>query len=180
MADISAFKAQMITGGARANQFRVEISFPAIVPNGALAGQKLQFLAKSTSLPASTLSDVAVMYRGRPVHFAGEREFAPWSIDVYNDNDFGVRNAFEAWVDSIQNAENTNGIQAPALYQVDMSVIQTDRNDLPVKKYTFKDAWPMEIGTIALDWEQNNQIEIFPVTFQYNYWMSPSGQGALG
>jgi T4-like virus tail tube protein gp19 len=180
MADISAFKAQMIQGGARANQFRVEITFPAIIPNGALAGQKLQFLAKSSQLPASAVSDVSVMYRGRPVHFAGEREFAPWSIEVYNDNDFLVRNAFEAWIDTIQNSENTNGLQSPALYQVDMAVIQTDRNDLEVKRYTFKDAWPTEVGAISLDWESNNQIETFPVTFQYNFWTSPTSQGALG
>lgn len=179
MADISAFKAQMIQGGARSNQFRVEINFPSIVPNGSLAGQKLQFLAKSTQLPQSSVSDVAVMYRGRPVHFAGEREFQPWNIEVYNDNDFVIRNAFEAWIDSIQNAENTNGIQQPSLYQIDMSVIQTDRNDREVKRYKFVDAWPMEVGAIALDWENNNQIEVFPVTFQYNYWTSPTSQGVL-
>lgn len=179
MADISQFKAQMIQGGARANQFRVEITFPSIVPNGALAGQKLQFLAKSSTLPQSTVSDVAVMYRGRPVHFAGEREFQPWGIEVYNDNDFVIRNAFEAWIDSIQNAENTNGIQQPGVYQVDMSCIQLDRSDREVKRYRFVDAFPIEVGSIALDWETNNQIEVFPVTFQYNYWTSPSSQGVL-
>lgn len=172
MAEIAAFKAQMIQGGARANQFMVRISFPPIVPNGALAGQKLQFLAKSASLPASTVSDVPVMFRGRPVHFAGEREFQPWSIEVYNDNDFVVRNTFEAWVNLIQNASSTNGIQEPADYQIDMQVMQMDRNDNIVKEYSFKDAWPMEVGQISLDWEANNQIEVFPVTFQYNYWVN--------
>lgn len=179
MADISQFKSQMIQGGARSNQFRVEITFPAFVPNGSLAGQKLQFLAKSSTLPQSSISDVAVMYRGRPVHFAGEREFQPWNIEVYNDNDFVIRNAFEAWIDSIQNAENTNGLQSPGLYQIDMSVIQLDRADREVKRYKFVDAFPMEVGSIALDWENNNQIEVFPVTFQYNYFTSPTSQGVL-
>jgi len=168
----------MIQGGARSNQFRVEIVFPAIVQDGTSAGQKLQFLAKSSQLPQSSVADMTVMYRGRPVHFAGEREFQPWSIEVYNDNDFSVRNAFERWIDSIQNAESTNGIQNPGQYQVDMSVIQTDRNDREVKRYKFHDAFPIEVGSIALDWEANNQIEIFPVTFQYNYWTSPTSQGA--
>lgn len=169
----------MIAGGARSNQFRVEITLPTIVQNASVAGQKLQFLSKSAQLPASQVADVAVMYRGRPVHFAGEREFSPWSIEVYNDNDFLVRNSLEAWVDSIQNAENTNGLQSPLLYQVDMSVIQLDRNDMEVKRYTFKDAWPTEVGQIQLDWENNNQIEVFPVTFQYNYWTSATSQGVL-
>lgn len=177
MASIAEFKAQMITGGARPNQFRVQITFPSIVPNGSLAGSKLQFLAKSSSLPSSTLADVGVMYRGRPVHFAGEREFSPWNIEVYNDNDFVVRNAFEAWVDTIQNAESTNGTLSPLLYQIDMQVQQLDRNDRIVKEYTFHDAWPVDVGQIGLDWEANNQIETFPVTFQYNNWVSASSQG---
>jgi hypothetical protein len=117
------------------------------------------------------------MYRGRPVHFAGEREFEPWNVEVYNDNDFTVRNAFEAWIDSMQNAESTNGIQSPVLYQVDMAVVQLDRADREVKRYEFKDVFPLTVGSIQLDWESNNQIEIFPVTFQYNYWTSPTSQG---
>jgi hypothetical protein len=55
-----------------------------------------------------------------------------------------------------------------------------DRNDNIVKEYTFKDAWPMEIGQISLDWEANNSIEIFPVTFQYNYWTSSSSADVNG
>ena len=173
MATIDQFKAQLIQGGQRVNQFRVSITFPNIVPSAALAGQKLQFLAESAQLPQSSVSDVQVMYRGRPVHFAGEREFEPWSIEEYNDNDFVVRNAFENRINLIQRGDSTNGIQAPGQYQVDMQVIATDRNDRPVKTYTFKDAFPTNVGSIQLDWDANNQIAIFPVTFQYNYWSTP-------
>lgn len=177
MASITDFKAQMISGGARPNQFRVQITFPSIVPNGSIAGTKLQFLAKSSTLPSSSLADVGVMYRGRPIHFAGEREFQPWNISVYNDNDFLVRNAFEAWVDTIQKSTSTNGTVSPLLYQIDMQVQQLDRNDRIVKEYTFYDAWPVDVGQIQLDWDANNQIETFPVTFQYNSWVSASSLG---
>lgn len=166
----------MINGGARSNQFRVQVTFPPIVPNASLIGQKLQFLAKSSSLPSSNLADIPVMYRGRPVHFAGEREFEPWSIEVYNDNDFGVRNAFETWIDLIQNARASTGLIQPALYQAVLNVYQLDRNDNVIKQYDFDSAWPMNVGQIALDWDANNQIETFPVTFQYNFWTSPTSQ----
>lgn len=176
MASISAFKSQMIQGGLRLNQFRCEITFPNIVQLGQAAGQKLQFLAKSAQAPASNVSDVVVNYRGRPVRFAGEREFEPWSIEVYTDTDMIVRNAFESWINLIQRTDSTNGIQQPALYQVDMSVVMTDRNDRAVKKYTFKDAFPTNVGALQLDWDLNNQIGIFPVTFQYNYWTADGVQ----
>ena len=179
IANISEFKAQMQTSGARANQFRVQITFPAIIPNAALAGQKLQFLAKSSSLPASSIADISVMYRGRPVHFGGEREFEPWSIEVYNDNDFIVRNAFETWVDTVARTDSTLGAMQTAVYQYDMQVQQLDRNDNVVKEYTFHDAFPVSVGAIQLDWDVNNQIELFPVTFMYNYYTTPSAVGVL-
>ena len=170
MADITQFKAQMLTGGARPNQFKCIIAFPGIVSGGGIAGPKMEFLARSASLPESILADVAVPYRGRVVHFAGEREFQPWNIEVYTDNDFVVRSAMEDWVNKIQNAATTNGILEPLAYQTDIQVYQLDRNDVIVKEYNFKDAYPLTVGAIQLSWDAANQIETYPVTFQYNYW----------
>lgn len=172
MSNISEFKAQMTSGGARPNQFRVFITFPAGVNNASLVGQKLQFLCKTASLPASKVGDTEIKYRGRQVHFAGERDFQPWEVTVYCDNDFVVREAFENWAFAIQSTDSTSGTQSPSAYQVDMTVQQLDRMDRVVKEYTFHDAWPSEIGNIALDWDQNNSIETFNVTFTYNFWTS--------
>jgi len=170
MAQISEFKAMMTGGGARPNQFRVELGFPSFVSTGAVVGLKAMFLCKAAQLPASTVEDIAVQYRGRPIHFAGERTFAPWTITVYNDTDFAIRNALEVWSNGVQNLSSTNGITNPRDYQSDMNVNQLDRNGAVVKSYKFIDAYPVEIGAIALDYETGNQIETFDVTFQYNYW----------
>lgn len=178
MPSISDFKAQMIQGGFRPNQFQCAIVFPAIVPNGGPAGQKTQFLAKSSQLPSSTISSVPVSYRGRPVKFAGEREFQPWTIEVYTDTDFMVRNAFEAWIDTMQKASSTNGQLLPSTYQSDLYVQALDRNDRIIKTYKFIDAFPTEVGSIALDWGTNNEIGTFSVTFDYNYFESSDAQGA--
>lgn len=171
MATISAFKAQMQGGGARPNQFRIDLAFPSFVGGAAAsAGLAAQFLCKSASLPASTLEDTITMFRGRPVHFAGERVFQPWTVSVYNDTDFLIRNVMEAWSNGIVNLTSTNGILRSADYQVDLSVNQLDRNDNVIKTYRLFDAWPQEIGPIQLDFESNNQVEVFEVTFMYNYY----------
>jgi hypothetical protein len=172
MADISAFRAQMSRGGARSNQFLVVASFPqGLVANGQLASSKIQFLAKGASIPSADVADVPVMYRGREVHFAGERTFQPWQISVYNDNDFTVRSAFENWVNAISNADSTNGTMLPQSYQTDLEVHQLDRADQVVQKYKFVDAYPMNVSEIQLDWADNNQIQLFNVQFVYNYWV---------
>jgi len=177
MANISDFKAQLIGGGARANQFRVDLAFPTYVTASQVAGIKSQFLCKAAQLPAATIEDVPIQYRGRAVHFAGERTFAPWSVTIYNDTDFSIRNAMEQWSDGVQNLAASTGRTNPRDYQVDLLVHQLDRNGATVKTYRFVDAYPTEIGAIALDFDTANAIETFDVTFTYNYWTSTTGTG---
>lgn len=180
MANISDFKAQLTGGGARANQFRVQITFPSFVNLGIVAGLQTQFLCKSAQLPASTVENFGVQYRGRAVNFAGERSFAPWTIQVYNDTNFNIRNAMEQWSNGIQNLAATTGLTNPRDYQVDLAVHQLDRNGATVKTYNFIDAYPTEVGSIELDYDTVNSIETFPITFQYNYWTSNTSTGGGG
>jgi hypothetical protein len=175
MATIQDFKSNMIGGGARNNQFMVQLSFPSYVTLGAVAGQRAQFLCKAAQLPASTIADVPVQYRGREVHFAGERNFQPWVVTLLNDTTFGVRNALEAWQGGIQEYSLTTGRITPSEYQVDMSVYQLDRNGAILKQYDFKDAYPTTISTIQLSYDQPNTIEEFEVEFVYNYFTSTTG-----
>lgn len=180
MANIADFKAQLTGGGARANQFRVELTFPSYVNAGAVVGVKSQFLCKAAQLPGSTIDNIPIQYRGRAVNIAGERTFAPWSISVYNDTDFAVRNAMEVWSNGIQNLTTTDGRVNPRDYQVDLQVHQLDRNGAIIKTYKFVDAYPIEVGPIALDFDQVNTVETFDVTFQYNYWVSNTATSAGG
>lgn len=179
MANISEFKSQMLGGGARANQFRVELSFPSYVANQIVVGQRAMFLCKAAQLPASTIENIAVQYRGRPINFAGERTFSPWTITVYNDTDFAIRNALEQWSNGIQNYNATTGIVTPTQYQADLSVTQLDRNGAPIKQYQFVDAYPVEVGTIELDYEAGNAIETFTCTFQYNFFTTNTATAEL-
>jgi hypothetical protein len=176
MANINDFKAQMRGGGARPNQYRIILSFPAglSISSGAYVAAKASFLCNATSLPASNVANVPVGYRGRTVNFAGERSFQPWNINVYTDVDFDVRNAMEEWQSKIQNYAATNGETDPVMYQSDMVVEQLDRNGAVLKYYVFKDAYPINIGEIQLSYNTDNQIETFGVTFQYNYFTSSS------
>ena len=178
MANIADFKAQMIGGGARPNQFRVELTFPSYVTLGVVAGQRAQFLCKAAQLPGSTIENIPVLYRGRPVNFAGERTFQPWTISIYNDTTFGIRNSLEQWQSGIQNYNSTTGRVNPTDYQVDLNVHQLDRNGAIIKSYKFHDAYPTSISAVGLDFEQQNAIEQFDVEFTYNFFTSNTGASA--
>ena len=182
MATISEFKSALIGGGFRPNQFLVQLNFPNFVGAGAIAGQQAQFLCKAASLPASDIENIQLAYRGRPVNLAGERSFQPWQLSIYTDTSFNVRNALEQWSDGIQNYDTTEGLVNPTQYQVDMNVHALHRDGSILKSYKFYDAYPMQVGAVVMDYESNNQVGIFDVVFQYNYFTSDTGRagGSFG
>jgi hypothetical protein len=171
MANINDFKAKLAGGGARANQFKVTMPFPGYAQVGGEI-EELAFLCKITQLPAMTVGSIVVPFRGRQIKIAGDRTFADWTITVINDTNFKIRNAFERWQNGINNMTDGEGLTNPADYQVDAFVDQLDRNGATLKSYTLRGAYPTEIAAIELDYGNNDTIEEFQVTFNYQYFES--------
>ena len=171
MPNINDFKAKLAGGGARANQFKVTMPFPGYSQVGGEI-EELAFLCKVTQLPAMTVGMVTVPFRGRQIKIAGDRTYADWTITVINDTNFKLRNAFERWQNGINNATDGEGLTNPADYQVDAFVDQLDRNGATIKSYTLRGAYPIDIAQIELDYGNNDTIEEFQVTFNYQYFES--------
>jgi len=168
MANINDFKAKLAGGGARANQFKVTMPFPGYAQVGGEI-EDLAFLCTATSIPAMSVGGVTVPFRGRQIKIAGDRTFADWSVTVLNDTNFKLRNAFERWQNGINNMTDGEGLTNPVDYQVDVFVDQLDRNGNTLKSYTLRGAFPTDIAAIPLNYETNNAVEDFDVTFQYQY-----------
>jgi len=168
MANIADFKAKLSGGGARANQFKVTLPFPGFAQIGGEI-ETLAFLCRATSIPAMTLGEVDVKFRGRSIKIAGDRTVAPWTVTVYNDTNFLLRNAFERWNNGMNNMTDNEGLTNPADYQVDVFVDHLDRNGNTVKSYTLRSAFPTEVGAIELTYDEQSAIEQFQVTFAYQY-----------
>ena len=174
MANIDDFKANLIGGGARANQFRVTVTPPSGIAIG-LDVRRASFLVRASILPASTLGEIEVPFRGRNIYVSGDRP-APetWSTTFFNDTDFMVRNAMELWHNGINDFANNTGVIAPSDYQTDLFVEQLDRDDTVLKTYIFRNAYPLEIASIDLTAESADSIEEFEVTWRYQHY-EPSG-----
>ena len=174
MANIDDFKANLIGGGARANQFRVTVTPPSGIAIG-LDVRRASFLVTASILPASTLGEIAVPFTGRNIYVTGDRpEPETWSTTFYNDTDFMVRNAMELWHNGINDFANNTGVIAPSDYQTDLFVEQLDRDDTVLKTYIFRNAYPLEIASIDLTAESADSIEEFEVTWRYQHF-EPSG-----
>ncbi len=180
---VQEFRSALARDGARPNLFKVTIpSFPAFatsVPNigegNTTVERKLSFMARAAQLPGSTVNQVPVMYFGRELKFSGNRSFADWTITVINDEDFLIRNSFEAWLAGLNS--HTSNLRDPrainnAQYQTDAFITQYSKEGEEIKEYKFVGLFPTDITPIELDWGSNDTIEEFAVTFSYQWWES--------
>lgn len=175
--NIEQFKNKLTGGGARANMYRVNGTFPAVAvaQSGINPADHIQFLVSAASIPQVDTGVVTTFFQGRQFVQAGDRNFQPWTITVLNDTGYPLRKAFEAWSNRINSIESNTSRLGLSEYAQQWRVTQLDRQGRDVQTYQFIDCWPSLISDIQLSYEQQNSIETFQVTIQYQYYQIGSG-----
>jgi hypothetical protein len=170
MANIDDFKASLIGGGARANQFRVTITPPSGIAIG-LDTRRTSFLVKAATLPTRTIGEIELKFRGRTIYMAGDQTpVDAWETTFINDTDFGIKNAIELWSNGINGFATNTGVIAPSDYQTDLTVEQLDRDETILKTYILRNCWPTTSGSaIDLSMDTESTIEEFSVSWRYQY-----------
>jgi hypothetical protein len=179
MANLDTFVSNLAGGGARANQFTVTIVGGA-APGGM---ETVPFLCRSAQIPAMTIGEVAVPYRGRQVFVAGDRTFDAWTITVFSDAAMALRKSFETWQNNIARSgtgfDATHGALSTTDYYATAHVVQQYRIGVPAASYKLLDVWPQTVDAIDLAWDTNDAIMEFGVTLRFNYMKSDGiGTGA--
>jgi hypothetical protein len=83
-----------------------------------------------------------------------------------------IRNAMEQWMGGMEDYATKFGQLQPSQYQRDLQVFQLDRNGNALKSYNIRDAFPVDLSPVGLDFGANDQISSFTVTFQYQYFVT--------
>lgn len=161
-------------GGARPTLFSVVLTIPSNITAiiGGIsrdAEEKFTFTCKATAAPASSISAIDVNYFGRTIKVAGDRTFQDWNVTVINDEDFLVRDTFEAWHNAINTIVSNKKLVVGNSYTGTGLITQFDKNGQPIKAYNIVEAFPTNISDMALSWDSQNTIQEFGVTFAYNY-----------
>ena len=174
MANLSGFTQALQGGGARANQFMVTMG-----GTGATGlTNNFHFLCRSAQVPALTIGEVAVPYRGRVIYLAGDRTYDAWTVTIMNDRNYSVRAFLENWMDDMSDIGGTtkaNAISA-ASYYANATVQQLDRNNKSIRTYKLEGLWPTTLDAIDLSYDANDAIEEFGATFRFN-WLTAGGGG---
>lgn len=169
--NINDFKSKLTGGGARPNLFKCTITNPTIAAG--IDPELSSFMCKGGTLPASTIGEIAVPFRGRELKVAGDRTFENWTATIINDTSFALRNAFERWMNSINaHAAGTALSTNPTDYQAQIYVSQLDRKGDVLKQYIIEGAFPVSVSAIDLSFDTNDAVEEYTVDFAYQYWLS--------
>ena len=177
---ITKFKASLKHGGARPSLFKVIFDYPSGIPE---PPTRASFLVKATTIPASTIGSYDVYYHGKTIKVAGDRTFDTWDTTIFNDEDFGIRNTLEWWMNAISNHKlNTRNKEVfntsegdVAKYKSTLKVIQYSKAGEELRNYEFVGAWPSALSTINLDWATASEIEEFTCTWVYDSWHTKDG-----
>jgi len=171
--------------GYRPNLFRVEMFMPKL-----FGWDNFSFKAKATSIPGSDIGVASVFFYGREVKLAGNREFGPWTVTVYMDeNDFGgsgTRGIFESWLyyinEHIENKRTVGWNSADyAGYFGDGYVYpQSKDGQYDLALYNMISCYPIDVGPLQLDWGDDNRVAEFTVTFDYQWWNETFNSTTLG
>jgi len=168
--NISGFVNAFAGGGVRTNLFMVTGNIPGYSNNRAIS-----FLCKAAQIPASSLGQIEVPYRGRRIKLPGDRTFQDWTITVISDANMSLRSAFEYWSaifnSHVSNVSANNFMQ----FMPTWSVTQLLRTGDALRTYNFIGCFPSEIGAIDLSYENNDQIAEFQVTINYSWWEAAAG-----
>ena len=180
---ISNFK-DGFNGGTRANRFVVGLD----VPTGVDAPNTTWYHVIAAKLPESELGSISVPYRGRIAHFAGDRDYKPWTVVVLDDTgSTKLWHTFQQWSSLLSNhatnqvddktykaGVNLKTIKFKQLHDPTTGAAQSEPFDV-VREVELYHAWPSEVGQIGFDMGEGGSLISFPVTFTYDYYKITTG-----
>tara|TARA_Y100001951_G_C11207479_1_gene220915 strand:+ start:19 stop:702 length:684 start_codon:yes stop_codon:yes gene_type:complete len=166
--NLAAFTSAMRGGGARANQFEINVGRPG------MDDEFFTMMCRSGQIPGLTMGEVTIPYRGRAIYAPGDRTYDAWTVTCYNDANYDIRGILEQWSNELQDIGSTTGARSNSIYR-QAFVNQLDRNNRVIRGYALYGAWPTTIDAIDLAFDTNDTIEEFGVTFRFNYMTAHRG-----
>lgn len=148
---------------ARNNLFEVEIPY---------MGELFRFTCKAAPMPAAQVENIPVSYQNRKYNIGGDRTFDAWTISIYNDEEHDTRQKALDWQAIVAGQGNIITGGKPSEYKKTGTIRQLARDGESVtKEYTMYGMYPTLVGEIQMDWDTNNEVEVFELTLIYDYWV---------
>jgi hypothetical protein len=139
---------------------------------GTTVSELLQFACKKIELPSSAFNVVSTNVNGSIKNRAASRDYDPITMEFYIDSKYLVYQFFLSWHNLIMNTFNKRRSYPKDYLSAQSSLILWDNENKsfnPSQDITFANIWPSEIGKVTMDWEDDSQVMILPVTFHFDH-----------
>lgn len=176
--------------GVRQNRFLVKVKWPTLGTGGANSGggggivggsedpTETSIYIKAADIPESSIGVITVPWMGRAIKFSGERTYVDWSIQIYESNNSmaDLRRNFEIWMEAMDN-RNTHNISYNVTADWEVWYNDVKQNDTVTNPAGFtrgiklKNCFPINIGTLQMDYDLADSFSVFPVTLGFDYWV---------
>jgi hypothetical protein len=120
----------------------------------------------------ATVNSISIPYRGRLINFAGDRQYSPWVVGVYDDgNSQNIWTALQRWKEALDGHWThrvANNDFAYRTLQTTWRIDQLDVNANQVLRRIFLyKCWPSVIGEIGLNMGENDFVS-FSATLTFD------------
>lgn len=135
-----------------------------ILPTGFDVNKDLAMLVKAVTVPATSLDTTKLMFDKAPVSAVKGRTVDNITMTFYLTTGHVERAAMIQWMNMIHNPF-TNEYGFYESYAQDIDIYTLDRRGVPCGVTKAVGCFPISVGAVNLDFDNNNQIATFDVEF---------------
>jgi len=155
------------------NQAKSIITHPALTYNFIMQGiPNVNTLnIKGAQVPGKKVDEIALKLRGRDVFYNGNiARFDPFSITVFEDISYTARTMIELWSQVIADNGTGFGFANPAITKDLTIYLLAPGTEYIMAAYTLHNAFPVNLGSVSLSYDNATEVFSYPVEFRYDYW----------
>ncbi len=185
----------VIGDGARASKFECSIH----INRSSIIGDESEIFAqvKTSQFPGKSHEVIDLKYKGRSIPVKGQVKYDnTWSCTFYLTQDHKLKQAFEDWIESIdqvhnmeqnvgkrigdaqkENSGDNNGVS----YTTTMFIAQNNFDgDQPTAIYELHNVFPKSVSAVEVDYSSTGTILEFTVEFAYTHFTSKTRRAGDG
>ena len=172
----NSFIMKLEQGGARASLFNATINMAG---KGSSEGtvSEMKFFCKGIQIPSNAIGVTTVNYMGRAVKLPGNRTYEDLSTTIINDEGYSLRNQIENWMSNL-NSHAGNVRLASHVAKLDgytsTMILKTFKKTghQDGDSWSFYNCFPTALDQIDVNWEPNDAVMEYAVTWAYEYWLT--------
>jgi hypothetical protein len=161
---------QNLSNVTKPNRFLVVVDPPSDAIETSISSDIMQFYAQSAVIPDRTFGEIELKYYGMTLKLPGNESISDLTITFINDEEWRVRDFFEAWGNAIHDREDSSkGYMQNLFNGASIIVHQLDGYGNIIATYQFYNVFPKVVSEMELNMETNDSFSTFQVTFDYSH-----------